>query len=347
MKSFLLFFLIILESSFGEENVGVGFNEANRTSLGVIIYKVGSDKSELVNLMRSICLLEEFFNRGKNYPLLIFYDQLNQKEKLLLSSLSNSKMEFFHTPKLLPEGVEEWQVEEWASVQSEKGKRRHFGVKYRSMLQWRIFNIWSNPLLSKYQYFWYLDTDLFLLEEMCYDPFERMKERNLTFGYLWELYEKDDTYLEGLYNLTVEYLTEFNISTKWFQQTLLPLSKQDALVPRVTQHNEKSYYRRQRYDRGYYYGCFGVGSLSFFTSQKYLSFAEYIARSAGIHKHRWGEQVIYRIALSIFEERERVVQIEDIHAVHLPHFSGRKLQDKELMEIFDSKKCTFKRSDLK
>lgn len=168
-----------------------------------------------------------------------------------------------------------------------------FPIGYRHMCRFMSSLLFQHPSLKNYSYVWRLDTDSFILDGINYDVFRFMKDNHYLYGYI--TIQKDlPAAVEGLWDITKKYIEENNIAP-----TFLHKFTHDGV-----------------WDRSYYYTNFEISSLDFWRSDEFLDYFNYLDRSGGIYKHRWGDHVIHLLAVSMFMPEDKVHEFSDIPYQH-------------------------------
>ena len=54
---------------------------------------------------------------------------------------------------------------------------------YHNMIRFYLYDIFQHPRMKDVTYYMRMDTDSYIFNPVCYDPIERMHERNLTYGF--------------------------------------------------------------------------------------------------------------------------------------------------------------------
>jgi hypothetical protein len=148
--------------------------------------------------------------------------------------------------------------------------------------------VYEQPILFGLDYVWRLDDDSYLLDDVPYDVFRFMRERQLIYGYnhiSWDEFRC----IHGLWPAVTTYVKNNSIATEFFKEWS---------APRM------------------YYNNFEVSALSLWRSTSYQAYIEYIDSLGGFYYHRWGDAPVKTLAVSMFVPRNRTHQFSDISYTH-------------------------------
>lgn len=78
-----------------------------------------------------------------------------------------------------------------------------------------------------------------------------------------------------------------------------------------------------------YYNNFEISALGFWQSEEYRRFIEYMDRTGGFYRYRWGDSPIHGLALALFADRSKVHRFADIAYKHYEYttWGSKKCQD--------------------
>lgn len=233
-------------------------------------------------------LLDANFNDTFKYPVLIFHEDFNEKliEDIQKSTRSNLRFERiqFETPSFLNRK----EIPKIVYVND-----LAFPIGYCHMCRFMSGLIFQHPAVKDYRYLWRLDTDSFLLDKIDYDVFELMKKNDYIYGYICILKDEADA-VTGLWETTKKYMEENNIKPMFLNKFI----------------------SNGAWDRSFYYTNFEISKIDFWRSDEALSYFNYLDKTGGIYKHRWGDHVIRLLTLAMFVPENKVHQFSDIAYRH-------------------------------
>jgi hypothetical protein len=209
--------------------------------------------------------LEKYFNRRYHYPIVIFHekDKLMDAARRSISSNAAGPVFFQIVSFELPSFINSSRLQQAPCGRS---------INYRHMCRFHARDVYYQPILSGVDYAWRLDDDAILLDDVMYDVFGFMKERDLVYGYRLIVRDGMDC-IYGLWPATKEYIKNNSIVVEFFA---------DWPIKHV------------------FYNNFEVSALSFWRSPAYQNYIEYVDSLGGIFYYRWGDAPIKTLALSMF-----------------------------------------------
>lgn len=176
-----------------------------------------------------------------------------------------------------------------------------------------------------------------------------MRENNKVYGFVITMYEFLAT-IPTLWGHTKEfvkknpyYLAEGN-SLDWLVDGANSTQAGDTEV-------------KGDYNLCHFWSNFEIGSLSFYRSDSYRKYFDYLDSTGGFFYERWGDAPVHSIALSLFLHKDRIHHFADLGYNHAPaarcpqdddsHTSGRCYCDRSMNFDLDGYSCTprwFKRA---
>ena len=158
----------------------------------VILFLVGGDRAKSRKmhhfLHSTLPLLEANFLQTYPYPVHIFHEGISDKLKLQISTLIPSSPRVTlenvsHIFARTPPGVTEKEIGQWIKLV------RTWGRGYRMMCRFWAGLVWTLPSMSKYEYYWRLDSDSYLTKPIRIDPFLELRRRDCQYGFLSTLHD--------------------------------------------------------------------------------------------------------------------------------------------------------------
>ena len=255
-----------------------------------IVYLSRSAEQDVSDLTRSLACLKKNFLKKFPYPVIVFVERDFKDEwKKQIVKKSGVAPRFETVDFRVPDFLDPQTIPEWVY-------HPKFNLGYRHMCRFFSGTIYLEPALKDYRWYWRLDTDAFLLERIRYDIFESMEKDGCVYGY--NIMSKDEeTVSRGLWELTQQYLKERGIRPKFID---------DFLENGV-------------WDRSYYYTNFEISSLDFWRSAPVRDYFDYVDRSGGIYRHRWGDALVHTLTVSIFLEKNQTRRFPVYYDHQGPH----------------------------
>jgi hypothetical protein len=244
-------------------------------------------------LFRSICLLCINFNNKYKYPIVVFHDDLSKQD------IANLRVSFHNELGYIPEiKFEILDLSTPPNISLDKSKYyvnlEEFPISYRSMCNFQCWQIYQHEALKKYDYYWRLDSDSYILNEIKYDVFDYMQSNNYEYAFLAEEDRDVPLVVEGLWETTKEFIEKYNI------------------VP--TSLNK--YLKDGKWDYNYFYTNFEISKFSFWRSDNYKLYYNHINSTGNIFYGRWGDAPIHWLAVRMFMENKQIWCIKDIAYQH-------------------------------
>ena len=173
-----------------------------------------------------------------------------------------------------------------------------FSIGYRHMCRFFAGEIFKHPELQSYNFVWRLDTDSFILNKFGYDVFEKMNTNNSIYGYI-NIQNDNEGVIKNLWPSCSKYFNSINKNN-------------------IFENDSEFHFRKV------FYTNFEIFNMSWFKSEEYQSFYNYIDESAGIYKYRWGDHVIRYIALNSLVDKDKLLFFNDIDYFHSERYFNRE-----------------------
>ena len=166
---------------------------------GVIIYM--SCMRDVPVLMRSLILLCKNFLHVREYPIVIFHDDISKVTQSNIRVQLHSAVGFI--PKIEFEVLEFKQPYELESTKFDPNvPLSEFWMGYRHMCRFHSGEIYKDPRLLKYDWYWRLDSDSYLLSPINYDPFDYMAKNGYEYAYMCDEDRDVPRVVDGLWDCT-------------------------------------------------------------------------------------------------------------------------------------------------
>ncbi|KAI9475306.1 nucleotide-diphospho-sugar transferase [Coemansia mojavensis] len=255
---------------------------------------------ELHGMRSTVRQLEDRFNRNFGYPYIFLNDEeFTEEFKEGIQSVTNAPVYFGK----LPEdhwGLSQYVTEDKVKEALEHNRNRYLyggSYSYRLMCRYQSGFVYKHPLLQNLDYYWRIEPDVNYYCDIPYDPFKYMRDNELIYGFTI-------TPLEN--SKTVETLWEH--TRKWM------IENPDYLQEKSFIHwvvNEKA-----MYTRCHFWSNFEIVDLSFYRSEAYESYFQYLERAGGFFYERWGDAPVHSMAAAILLRKEQLHWFEDIGYRH-------------------------------
>lgn len=242
----------------------------------VIVYL--TRKNDLWSLQHSIRYLYKNFNSEAQYPVVVFHDDLTAVD--IANFLSQSAIQIGHLPKIKFERLS-FDVPVGVSTDPSlyNPPLTQFRIGYRHMCRFFGGLVFDHHAMSKYRWYWRLDSDSFILSKVTRDPFEEMERKGYCHGHI-EAAEKDSPWAcEGFWESTQEFME----------------ANKDLLVNHVPS-----------WDYSVYNTNFELLDMEFFRSQRFRDYFKHIDATNNIYYRRWGDHCIHYLALMMFAKPETI-----------------------------------------
>lgn len=253
----------------------------NKKCNATIVYL--SRKQDINDLKKSLILLYRFFIKKYNYPIIIFNDDFTEKDERSVLSIN---------PNIQFEKIE-FKIPPW--IDKKKPFKTKWSIGYRHMCRFYSGEFYKLDIMKNYDWYWRLDSDSFIHSKIPYDIFKFMEREGYIYGYLGRTLNDGEEVVEGLWNLTKEYIQNNDIKPKFL-------------------HKFKD--KVGNWDYSMYYTNFEISKLEFWRSDKYMNYYNHLDQNGGIYYHRWGDNVIHLLAISIFLDEKKVHCYKDIDYSH-------------------------------
>ena len=268
--------------------------EPSHKPKAAIVYLARSTQKDLELLRRSLRLLERNLTSRHDYPVLVFNEDFSPALQRELQGITRSRLSFPRVEFALPEFVDRSKVPEFVFGR--------FGVGYRHMCRFFSGTLFLHPAMQEFDWYMRMDTDSFVRGRVENDPFVRMEAEGADYGYITMQRERAEVVV-GLWDTVSGYAAANNLQTSTLQAMTTAEGDWNLL---------------------YYYNNFEICRLSFARSDAYQSFFNYLDRTEGIYRHRWGDAPIRTMAVALLLPPEKVLCFEDIAYSHSGFYTNER-----------------------
>lgn len=259
----------------------------------VLIYM--SCARDMPILFRSVLLLFENWKYAKDYPIIIFHDDIN---KVMQSNLYTSLHQYLgYIPNIkfeilnfqFPSNFDNNPIKFDKDVPLSE-----FWMGYRHMCRFHSGEIYKEPRLLKYDWYWRLDSDSYFLSKIDFDPFDHMAANNLEYAYIAEEDKDVPRVVKGLGEFTLDYARKNNIDIKNLNSRLI----------------------KGKWDYNLYYTNFEIANFKVFRNTNYMNYYDALDKSGNIYYQRWGDAPIHWLGVQMFLEQNKIWCVKNIAYQH-------------------------------
>ncbi|KAG0419392.1 Glycolipid 2-alpha-mannosyltransferase 1 [Dictyocoela roeselum] len=257
-----------------------------------------SDKDDMVKTMVNF---EDKFNSKFKYPYLFlnnedFTDEFKDAIRTVSKNVEFGKLD-----------ADEWNIPRWIDIHrmaigieklAERGVIYAKSVSYRQMCRFFSGFVYRNKHMQKYDYYMRLEPGVKFLCKINYDIFEYMRKNKKDYGFVITLHEFMET-IPTLWQEVMNFVEE--------NRDILP---EDTTFGYILENNE--------YNGCHFWDNFEVANLSFFRSELYQKYFDYLDKRGGFFYERWGDAPVHSIAVNLFMQKDRIHFFEDIGYEHSP-----------------------------
>lgn len=250
----------------------------------VISYLVGLENQDIIDLDKSLYLLFYNFNHDAKYPVVIFHESNLTKEIQQYLEMRYDDLDFIEIELKTPDHIDLKSLPEIVA-----GSK----IGYRNMIRFVSLPMYVHEKIKDYEYYWRIDTDSFLLDHIEKDPFEVMKENDLTYGYQ-VIYKEQPFACVGFADFIDNYI------------------KQNNITPTFPQYFNDN----NRWGLQYYYSDFEICRLDFRLSEGYEKWFDHVDQSGIIYSKRIGDTLITSVYIFMMLEESKTKQFKEIAWLH-------------------------------
>lgn len=256
---------------------------------GVIVYM--SCKRDLDCLVRSLTLLYQNFSKCRDYPVIIFHDDLTKVD------MSNVFVALHQNIGYVPPKIkfEFLKFEFPAGFVFDPNKvdpevpLREFWLGYRHMCRFHSGEIYKHPSLLQYDYYWRLDSDSYILSHIDYDPFDHMVTHGYEYAYMCDVDMEVPRVAKGLWEATKEFAAKNNVDTSRIGK---------------------------EWDYSLYYTNFEISKFSFWRSPEYMAYYNHLDSTGNFYYQRWGDAPVHWLAVNMLMDKSKIWAVKDFTYQH-------------------------------
>ncbi|KAG5363222.1 O-glycoside alpha-1,2-mannosyltransferase-like protein 4 [Yarrowia sp. B02] len=295
-------------------------------------------------LLSSIASLERHFNQWYNYPYIFLNDEpFNATFKAAISKSTAAKTEFGVIPDSLwdfDDSVDRKELKKALQNQADQNVMYGDSESYHKMCRFYSGKFYDHPLLKDLDWYWRLEPDVQFFCDLTYDPFRYMQDSNKVYGYNIAIKELKET-VPNLWRYTKSFKQKHKMDSKGMWEMFLQTAEErerrgghplkDA---RMSDKNDKDRKDKEQqtskrfadpdyedmgeeaYNMCHFWSNFEIGKLSFFRSQEYRDYFDYLEEKKGFWSERWGDAPVHSLAVGLFLKPSEVHYFRDIGYQH-------------------------------
>mgnify|MGYP003624274565 FL=1 len=268
-------------------------------------------------IKHSLLSLWENYNNKYDYPVYVHYfddiyddknfrDEINNscEQRVIFKSVPYNTPDFIKEEELYYNRSELWYV------------RNSFSINRKGYLHMCHFTSnmygYENTNLQEYDYVMTIDDESSFVQQMPYDPFERLKNRPELFGAMKVYDQNKKKPHQGTFDTRVNFWKFIKGYIKHYG--IIPASKffRDLLVDKNSDYNFNFYPIADSY----------IIKTEFFRTNEWKQWITAVNKYGGIYKYRWGDNDIY----SLFYLIHLGSEIYDLKTVEDGHHSQNALR---------------------
>jgi alpha 1,2-mannosyltransferase len=259
-----------------------------------IVYLLNNNNKDIISFRQSIYLLIKCYYLQFPTDIICFHenDFPTQEINFLQTQLAGIPIKFipitfnipFYNKNILDKIPQYYPHPDYPEA---KG----FSLGYRHMCRFFSGEIFKNENLKEYKYVWRLDTDSYILSQINYNVFHKLKNSNCIYGYI-NIQHDHPGVIEGLWEYSKEYFSKIN-------------------KDHIFQENNINKYKNR-----VFYTNFEIYDMDWFNRSEYQDYYHYIDSTGGIYTNRWGDASIRYIALNSLADQQSLYFYNDIRYFH-------------------------------
>lgn len=291
---------------------------------------------ELNDILSSMRSLEDRFNKDYHYTWTFLNDvPFDDDFKLWTSEMASGKTEYGLIPSEewdTPPFIDEERYAESIRQAIQDGILYGFSRSYRNMCHFNSGFFFRQELVNKYDYYFRVEPGVEYFCDFQMDPFRFMRENGKKYSFVVSLYEYPNTIptlwdtVEDFLNAYPQHLHENN--------SIRFITDKEPIGTHTLDLGPTAY------NLCHFWSNFEIGDLSFFRSQEYLDFFNFLSNTGGFYYERWGDAPVHSIAAALLLDRDEIHHFEDIGYTHVPFFSFP--QGKQIKKY---KRCVYKKDE--
>ena len=275
-------------------------NPTTTTLKAAIIYLIELDDQQA--LRSSLTSLRNHFRAAQSYMVLLFYDP--HERHLLTPEIRSEILQI--APVQFHEATTFHDHPAHVDPERTAGNADSFTTGYRRMCRFWAYGVFQEPVMQTLDYYWRLDSDLDIQQDILHDPFQQAQTAGLQ--YVYGVMRNDAQFvLTGLWDLTMAYMRKRSLHPR----SMLPLVADGLNYEQVSSmplDEAIDAMTRAGYNALIYYNNFELSVPALWRSQAYLDYFAEVDNAGGIFFYRWGDAPIRTLAVHMLLPPSQVAQ---------------------------------------
>ena len=166
------------------------------------------------------------------------------------------------------------------------------GMSYRNMCRFYAMEFYNH--LQEYKWYWRLDVDSIILNDIDYDLFKYLEKNNKQYGYVAQIPEHPPV-IKSFGKFIESYRKKFNVEGRFT----------DYLLDDKKEYNCKMIYNN-----------FEICKVDLFNNAEGKRFLNEIDKTGNIYEYRWGDAPIRTVMLSLILDRSQIHRFDKVGYHH-------------------------------
>ncbi|GAA5854807.1 hypothetical protein JCM5353_007390 [Sporobolomyces roseus] len=250
----------------------------------VILVNPGSNHYQV--LIPTLQNLEEKFNRRLGYPIQLLTDGQLPDEKVRNRTewITGGKARWSLVTAEQGWGPPSWIIQDIIDTSI---KNMGFNIGYRNMCRFFSMWHWKHPAVREFEYVWRLDDTSRFHCSLMEDPIAIMERESASYGFSQTVPEAPWV-IPTLWQTTLDFIRDSKAREKgWIKE-----GEEENWLDLISDDGGKTYNL-----------SFEIVHRSFFDSEPYQAYVDYLDKAGGFYSERWGDAPIRTIATALFLPR--------------------------------------------
>lgn len=262
--------------------------------------------SELYQTLESMEQVEARFNSRYHYDWVFVNDEPFTKEFIEMTSMIASGTTRYG---IIP--AEHWSYPDYVDQNRAKTVResRKFAKvvygdseSYRFMCRYNSMFFYQHPIMQDYELYWRVEPSVSYMCDILEDPFKYLKDTGKQYGFTIAFSEFVTT-VETLWATSKEYFSKPEVKAK--------MPGPDRRLEEFVSNDGG-----ETYNMCHFWTNFEVANMTFWRSELYQNYVDYLDHAGGFFYERWGDAPVHSIAVSMLEDKSKIHVFSDISYKH-------------------------------
>ncbi|KAI8904046.1 glycosyltransferase family 15 protein [Gorgonomyces haynaldii] len=255
--------------------------------------------------------LEDRFNHKFNYPWLLLNDEEFTPEFKHIVSTEAKNVTFGRL------SYDQWRLSPGIDTDlMTKGQQKLEKLKipyakstsYRKMCRFYSGYFFRHPLLQQYEYYWRVEPDVKFYCDIDQDPFQMMKQDDISYGYTSLMMEFIPT-IETLWKTTLDWASERRKSIFKNNHLIVPNHE----MPLINFFVDP---KTNQFTGCHFWSNFEIARLDLWNNKDYISYFEHLDRSGGFFYERWGDAPVHSLYLALTLQPHQLKRFDHVGYSH-------------------------------